>query len=153
MRTLVVALLLALPLPVRGQGVQTELAVSGFAGNFGTTTVADFDQGFRMSPAATAFTVTIIRGNQQRVTTVQIAAGAATFGVGKPIGEVQWRRNDQVDWTPLSMIFTAIESRTIQTNGTSWSNSIWVRTLLNWESDPEASRSVAVTLRMLVAAP
>lgn len=153
----VFAALFAVPfaLPCFAQGT-TRLTLSGFNGNIGNTVESDIVQGFRDGSSDLVFTVEITAGNAQRATSVFIRANAATFtgGAGtKPASDGQWRRNDLATWVPLTTTNTLIESRTIQTNGTAWSNSVWLRCNVGWLTDPPANYSLGLTITLVVAAP
>lgn len=128
----------------------TRLTLGGFTGNVGNTTQANFDAGFRQSGSATTYTVQITAANTIRTTGVYIRADAATMGGGKPVSDCQWRRNDLGTWNPLTTSDVLVESRVIQTNGTSWNNSIWFRCSLDWATDLPRAYSVGVTITLQV---
>ena len=128
----------------------TRLRLSGFLGNMGNNTVAQYDQGFRDSATGTLFRVDITSLNTIRTTSVYIRANAATMSNGKPVGECYWRRTDLATWNPLTTTDALIESRVIQTNGTLWSNTVFFRCDLAWASDAPGTPSVGLTFTLQV---
>jgi hypothetical protein len=134
------------------QSPQTELAVSGFTSALGTAGVTEFDQGFIASATPMQYTVAITRNDAQRVATLLVRSATATFG-STPISRVQWRRNDTPVWTGLSTTDAVIDSRTIATNGTSFSNSVWFRCLLDWGTDTPGTRSASVVVTLQITRP
>jgi hypothetical protein len=136
--------------------ITTRLTLSGFNGNIGNTVESEIAQGFADGGNDIVFRVAITGGDNQRATSVFIRANAATFtgGAGtKPASDGLWRRNDLATWVPLTTTDALIESQTIQTYGTSWSNSIWLRCNVSWLTDPPANYSLGLTFTLVVAAP
>jgi len=143
----------AMLMPSAAAGQNTRLNIGGFNGNIGTASVANFDAGMRTSANDMTYTVTIASLSDQRNTSVYVRANAATMGGSKPVSDVEWRRDDLSVWNPLTTSDVLIESRTIQTNGTSWANSLWFRCNLNWTSDVSLAYSTTITITLQVTAP
>jgi hypothetical protein len=145
--------LLAVVSATASHAQNTRLRLDGFSGDFGNNTVAHFDQGYADSPSGIRYRVDVMTQNTQRVTSVYIRANSATLGGSKPVGDMQWRRDDLSSWNPLTTGNVLVESRTIQTNGTLWQNFIWFRCLLDWANDAPAAYSVGITVTLVVTAP
>jgi hypothetical protein len=138
----------ALQLPAQG----TRITLGGFGGNFGVATADDFIAGYREASSASIYTVLITSANTDRVTSVFVRSTSGTAGAGKPVSDLIWRRDDVSEWNEITTVNELVEARTMQTNGTSWSNSIWFRYRLSWESDFAASYSTTITLTLVVSA-
>ena len=61
------------------------------------------------------------------------------------LADLQWRRNDLVPWNSMTTSNVTVESKSsFSGNGSSFSNSIWLRVLLNWATDPAATYSTKI---------
>ena len=150
----VLRLLLATTLSAAGLNAQnTSLSISGFAsGNFGNSTVANFDAGFDEAGQVVTFTVAITTGAASRKTNVYISATAGTIG-SNPIADVVWRRNDLGVWNPLSTTPVLVETRTIAGVGTSWANGVVLRIQYPWNSTIAEALAATVVFTLEVVPP
>lgn len=135
---------------------KTRLTLSGFTGAMGTAAVTDFDNGSMQSATAIAYTVAIITPSTgtARTATVSISATTTTLNGTKPISDLQWRRNDLATWNSMTTTPVAVDSRSaFSGTGATFSNSIWLRVLLNWATDPASSYSTTVVITLSVTVP
>jgi hypothetical protein len=131
----------------------TRLTISGFNGSFGNSTVVIFDQGYDEGGSAVTFVVRNQASTAARTTNVYIVATSSTIG-SHPISDVLWRRNDLVDWIPLSTTPALVESQVLAGPvGTTWTNSVWLRILYPWASSPNESLSAPVQFVLEVLPP
>lgn len=147
-----VVLLCTLGTPVAADAQNTRLTIAGFNGSFGNSTVVNFDDGYDEAGNNINFTVRIMTLADSRRTNVYISATAATIG-SKPISDVIWRRNDLVDWNPLSTTPTLVESQVISGVGTTWTNGVRLRLLYPWESSPAEALAATVVFTLEVVPP
>jgi hypothetical protein len=92
--------------------------------------------------------------NVPRTATISIRASTATLGGTKPVGDLQWRRNDLGTWNSMTTTDATVQSQSGFSGGTSTiSNSIWLRVNLNWASDPAATYSTTITITLSVTSP
>lgn len=156
MRPLVIAVaLVGIVAPFAG-AQRTTLTLSGFTGNMGTAAVTDFDNGSMPSATAIGYSVSISNpgSGTARTATVSIKATTATLGGSKVVGDLQWRRNDLGTWNSMSTTDAAVQSQSgLSGTGVKYSNSIWLRVLLNWASDPAATYSTTITITLSVTVP
>ena len=118
---------------------KTILTLTGGTVTFAAPTAADYDAGYKDSPAMT-FTVNAQTGTS-RTTTISIRSTSASLGGGKPIAQLQWRRSDLAVWNSITLTDAQVEQRVQVRNGLNdpWSNTIFFRMLLNWTTDPPAT--------------
>jgi hypothetical protein len=124
-------------LPAAAQS--TTLALAGGTITFPAPTAADYIAGFVNSTTGVTFTVNATNGTS-RTTTVSIRA-TSTFASGKTLGDLQWRRNDLIAWTPMTLTNVQVEQRVQVRNGLNdpWNNTIFFRMNLNWATDAPAT--------------
>lgn len=140
----------------RAQTPKTSLTLSGFTGTMGNAAVTDFDNGTMQSPSAITYTVTVMNplSGTARSATVSIRASSAFLGGTKPVGDLEWRRNDLATWNAMTTSDAVVESQSgLSGNGTNYSNSIWLRVNLNWANDPPATYSTTITITLSVTSP
>lgn len=134
----------------------TTITLSGFTGAMGTAAVTDFDNGSMQSATAIAYTVAIAtpQPNVARTATLSIRASGAFLGGTKPVGDLQWRRNDLGTWNALTTSDAPVQSQAaLSGNGAGFTNSIWLRVNLNWTADPPATYSTTITITLTVTSP
>lgn len=140
--------------PLAAQNPVTSLTLAGQVITFPAPTAADYINGFVNSATGVTFTVNATAGNQSHTTTILIRATSANLGGGKPLADLQWRRSDLVTWNSITSVNAAVEARTVVRNGTNdpWNNTIFFRMILNWATDPNATRSAnySITLSQTV---
>jgi hypothetical protein len=158
---MLLAALLVVPAVAGAQGGRrTSLTMTGWPLTLASTSGNDFEAGFVML-GSTTFTVdaTSNSGSQfpNRSTTVEVqCAGGCPESGSLSVGDVQWRRADQVAWTSLTTNFVAIEQRDLVFDGVNdpWGQSMQWRYLLSWTgSPPTAASQFRVRFRLLVTAP
>lgn len=125
---------------------------------FPTVTEAHYDAGSVQANAPLAFSLALTGGAAATLRTgiVSIRGAAAVMGGSKPIGDLQWRRNDLGTWNSLTTVNATVESRTMRRNpalNTPWSNSVVLRTLLSWANDPPATYTPTVILTTTLTTP
>ena len=156
MRPLVIGFALAgILAPIAG-AQNTTITLSGFTGAMGTAAVTDFDNGSMQSATAIGYTVAIATPmpNAARTATVSIKASGAFLGGTKPIGDLQWRRNDLGTWNAMTTSNATVQSQSaLSGNGAGFTNSIWLRVNLNWATDPPATYSTTITITLSVTSP
>lgn len=145
----------------RDAGAQrmTSLTISGWPLSVTATSANDFEVGF-INLGSTTFTVDAL-SNQPvftlRSTTVEVQCVPACPRTGTvPLAGVQWRRNDQANWTTLTTGYVPIETRTLAFNGVNdpWSQTLHWRYALDWATNPPAAASqFRIRFRLTVAAP
>jgi hypothetical protein len=140
--------------PLAAQNPVTSLTLSGQVITFPAPTAADYINGFVNSATGVTFTVNATNGNQSHTTTVLIRATSANLGGGKVLADLQWRRSDLVTWNSITSVNAAVEARTVVRNvlNDPWNNVIFFRMILNWATDPNATRSAnySITLSQTV---
>ena len=139
----IAAILLALALfasPLAAQKTTRTLANATVP--FPAPTAADFVAGFVAAPTGMTFTLNATTG-ASRTTAALIRATSLSFGGGKVIGDLEWRRSDLATWNSVTTTNVQIESRVIVRNGANdpWNNTIFFRMLLNWTTDAPATYS------------
>lgn len=153
--------LLALPGDAEAQGLWgTTLALTGWPLTVTNTTGTDFENGF-VSLGSTSFSVNgtsnLFNLFTTRITTVAVQCVAPCPRSGTiPASGLEWRRDDQATWTPLTNDYVDIEQRTMVYNGSNdpWTRSMQWRYVLSWTGNPPAAVSqYRVRFRLLVAAP
>jgi hypothetical protein len=155
MRPLVIAAGLAGILAPFAGAQNTTITLSGFNGTMGTAAVTDFDNGSMQSATAIGYTVSISppNPNTARTATVSIRASGGLGGT-KLVGDLEWRRNDLATWNAMTTTNATVQTQSaFSGNGSSFSNSIWLRVLLNWASDPAATYSTTITITLSVTSP
>jgi hypothetical protein len=118
------------------------LAFSGGSVAFPAPTTADLTAGSLDATDPLLFEVTTSTEPVGSFTTrVYIRSSSATLGGGKPVADLEWRRDDDVTWRQLTTTDVLVESRTTTglVAGHTWSNSIRFRVALHWTSDPPAT--------------
>lgn len=125
----------------REPGPDTRVTVTGAVITFPTPTTADYNQGFVNSTSGVRVIVEATKGNQSHTTTISIRSTATTLGGGKPLSDLQWRREDLAEWIPISLVDTPVESRIQVRNRLNdpWTKTIFFRILLDWAHDPAAT--------------
>jgi hypothetical protein len=140
--------------PLAAQNPVTSLTLSGQTITFPAPTAADYINGFVNTATGVTFTVNATSGNQSHTTTVSIRATSANLGGGKILADLQWRRSDLVTWNSITMVNAPVEARVVVRNGANdpWNNTIFFRMILNWATDPNATRSAnySITLSQTV---
>lgn len=151
------AILLSLALlasPLAAQNPVTSLTLAGAVITFPAPTAADYINGFVNTATGVTFTVNATNGNQSHTTTVSIRATSANLGGGKVLADLQWRRSDLATWNSITSTNVQVEQRVVVLNGTNdpWNNTIFFRMILNWATDPNATRSAnySITLSQTV---
>jgi hypothetical protein len=140
---LVIAALSTVPAAAQAR---TSLTVAGWPLTTTTTTAADFEAG-AVALGSTSFTVDLLATNPpmtSRVTLVEVQCVPACPRSGTlPLTGLQWRRDDQATWTPLTTAYVAIESRTATFNGANdpWSRTMHWRYALTWAGNPPTAAS------------
>jgi len=148
-----VRLALLASLTAAGASAQnTTLTLSGFNGAFGNSTVANFDAGFDEAGSNLTFTIRNATGAANRRTNVYISASSATIG-SNPISDVVWRRNDLVDWIPLTTTPVLVETRTIAGVGTQWANGVRLRINYPWNATIAEALAATVVITLEVVPP
>lgn len=150
MKARAVLLLGVLAGPLAAQN--TRLTIGGNNGNFGNSSVANFDDGYDQAGSNMTFTVRSTSGTESRRTRVYISATAGSIG-SKPISDVVWRRNDLATWVPLSTTPTLVEERVIGGSGSQWSNGVRLRILYPWDLTPPEALAGTVVFTLEVVAP
>ena len=125
---------------------------------FPNATEAFYDAGSVAATVPLAFTLQITggAGGTLRTGILSIRAASATMGGSKPIGDLQWRRNDLGTWNSLTTVNVTVESRTMRRTpvlNNPWSNSVLFRTLLSWANDPPATYTPTVILTATLTTP
>lgn len=155
-RGLVVVAAAALAVP-RAARAQVTLTLTGAPNVFPAAAAADYNTGFVVNPAGILFTVDVTGGSPatQRTTIVSIRSSSASLGGGKPLGDLQWRRADLAVWTPMTTVNATIESRQVRRNALNdpWSNTVFLRILLNWTADPPGTYSAGLVFTLTVTTP
>lgn len=121
--------------PVAAQN--TRLTLSGTTAiTIATPTAADYTAGWKASATGVTYTVDALSG-VSRTAKVLIRAGCSDLGAGKPLGDLQWRRSDLGTWTSITNSDVLVEQKVMVPNllNDPWSNTIFVRMLLNWVND------------------
>lgn len=140
--------------PLAAQNPVTSLTLSGQTITFPAPTATDYINGFVNSATGVTFTVNATSGSQSHTTTVLIRSTSANLGGGKILADLQWRRSDLVTWNSITMVNAPVEARVVVLNGTNdpWNNTIFFRMILNWATDPNATRSAnySITLSQTV---
>lgn len=143
----------------------TLLIVSGSPVAFPTATEADYDNaavnattGAVAATAPLAFTLDLLGGGGggvSRTGSLSIRASSATMGGTKPIGDLQWRRNDLGTWNDMTTTNVVVQSRTMVRNSTNdpWGNSILFRVKLNWANDGPATYTPTIVLTATLTTP
>jgi hypothetical protein len=115
----------------------TRLTLSGtIAITIPTPTAADYAAGWKASATGVTYTVDALSGGS-RTARMYVRAGCSDLGAGKTLGDLQWRRSDLSTWTSITNSDVLVEQRVMTTNGANdpWSNTIFVRILLDWVND------------------
>lgn len=125
---------------------------------FPAVTEAHYDLGSVPATAALAFTVQLSGGppGTNRTGSVSIRAASAVMGGTKPIGDLQWSRNDLPGvWNSLTTTNVVVQSFTMTRGGVNnpWGNSILFRTLLSWANDPPATYTPTVIVTTTLTTP
>jgi len=118
------------------------LTLGGHSVSFPSPTAADLTAGSLDATDALEFGVTTSSEPVGSFTTrVYIRNSSATLGGGKPVADLEWRRDDDDTWHHLSTTDALVESRatTGLLAGHTWGNSIQLRIALHWTSDPPAT--------------
>jgi hypothetical protein len=118
------------------------LTVGGGSVSFPAPTAADLTAGRLDATDALEFGVTTSSEPVGSFTTrVYIRNSSATLGGGKPVADLEWRRDDDDTWHHLSTTDALVESRATSglLAGHTWGNSIQFRIALHWTSDPPAT--------------
>lgn len=160
---LVAGLLAAASAPAAAQNQRTSLTVTGLPLSVTSTVADDFEAGF-VSLGTFTFTVDLTTnagrppGFVDRVTTVAVRCGSPCPTSGTlPVGALQWRRGDQVTWTPLSTAWADVETRAATFNGSNdpWSNTVAWRYLVSWTGSPPTALPTTwqLELQLTVTAP
>lgn len=140
--------------PLAAQNPVTSLTLAGQTITFPAPTATDYINGFVNSATGVTFTVNATNGNQSHTTTVLIRSTSANLGGGKVLADLQWRRSDLVTWNSITTVNAAVEARVVVRNGANdpWNNTIFFRMILNWATDPNATRSAnySITLSQTV---
>jgi hypothetical protein len=120
---------------------RTDLTLAGGTITFPAPTANDYVAGFVNSTSGVTFTADATNGNQSHTTTILIRAVSASLGGGKVIADLQWRRSDLTTWTSITLTDAQVEQRVQVRNGLNdpWSNTIFIRLLLNWTTDAPAT--------------
>lgn len=138
---------------------RTTLTVSGWPLAATSTSAAEFEAG-SVALGSTAVTVDLVATNPpltSRSTTVEVQCVPACPRSGTlPLLGLQWRRDDQATWTPLTTAYAIIETRTATFNGANdpWSRTIHWRYTLTWAGNPPMAVSeFRLRFRLTVAPP
>ena len=143
----------------------TLLLTSGFPVAFPNATEADYDNASvnatTGSVAATAPLVWSLDllggggGGVSRTGSLSIRATTATMGGTKPIGDLQWRRNDLSTWNDMTTTNVVVQSKTMVRNNTNdpYGNSIFFRVKLNWSNDGPATYTPTIVLTATLTTP
>jgi len=148
-----IALVAGMP---RGVRAQVSLTLSAGANVFVPPTIAMYDAGMNTNATGSVFTVNVTGGTvTNRTSIVSIRASAATLGGGKALSDLLWRRSDLGTWNPMTTANATIESRTVRLNATNdpWSNTIFLRMLLNWATDAPATYSTGLVFTLTITTP
>src|SRR5215208_6342079 len=131
-------LLFASPLAAQ----RTNLSLAGGTITFPAPTAADYTAGWINSTSGVTLTVNAQSG-ASRTTTISIRSTSANLGNGKVIGDLQWRRADLATWNSISVTDTEVEQRVVVRGSLNdpWSNTIFFRMLLSWDTDSPATYS------------
>jgi hypothetical protein len=152
---------LALPGRAEAQGLWgTGLALTGWPLTVTNTTGNDFEAGF-VSLGSTTFSVdgtsNLFNLFTSRLTTVSVQCVAPCPRSGTiPAAGLEWRRDDQATWTPLTNAYVDIEERVLTYGGANdpWGRTMHWRYVLSWTGNPPAAASqYRVRFRLLIAAP
>jgi hypothetical protein len=129
--------------PLAAQNPVTSLTLAGAVITFPAPTATDYINGFVNTATGVTFTVNATNGNQSHTTTVSIRSTSLNLGGGKVLSDLQWRRSDLATWNSITTINAQVEQRVVVRNGLNdpWNNTIFFRMLLNWATDPNATRS------------
>lgn len=119
-----------------GTAQTTRLTLANTAITIATPVAADYAAGWKASATGVGYTVDAISGGS-RTAKVLIRAGCSDLGAGKPLADLQWRRSDLGTWTSITNSDILVEQRVMVTNGANdpWSNTIFLRIVLNWATD------------------
>ncbi len=154
-RLILLALLLS-PCAGAAQVTQVQLTLSGPL-TFGAPTAADLTTGTLASTSAMTYQAqtTLEPALGTHTTTVYIRSSSATLGGGKALGDLQWRRADDVTWHTLTTSNVAVESQTksFSLTGHTFSNSILFRVTLRWTGDPPATYTGQLVLTLSTTQP
>ena len=157
--TMLCALALGCLVAARAEAQRLRLTIpSGAPIAFPNATEANYDAGSVAANAALAFTLQVTggAGGTLRTGILSIRGASATMGGSKPIGDLQWRRNDLATWNSLTTVNVTVESRTMRRTpalNNPWSNSVLFRTLLNWANDPPATYTPTVIITATLTTP
>jgi hypothetical protein len=140
--------------PLSAQNPVTSLTLAGQTITFPAPTATDYINGFVNSATGVTFTVNATSGNQSHTTTVLIRSSSANLGGGKVLADLQWRRSDLVTWNSITTVNVPVEARVVVRNGANdpWNNTVFFRMILNWATDPNATRTAnySITLSQTV---
>lgn len=140
------------------QGASTTLTITGGStATFANPTLADYIAGYIDGPTITFTVATINGGSQPRTTTVEICAGGATLGSGKPVSKLLWQPTDNS--LPYQSITTGCSgavdpARVVGSQailrGSSWSGGVRLRMVLDW-ADTAPSYGTTIDMALTVA--
>ena len=151
-----VAVLAALLALARGGAAQITLTLTQTPNVFlASPTVADYNAGVIVNPTGILFTITLAGAAANRTTAVSIRSSSATLGGTKPIGDLQWRRADQVGWNQMTTSNVPVESRPVHKNTLNdpWSNQVFLKILLNWATDTLPTYTAPIVFTLTVTTP
>jgi hypothetical protein len=138
---------------------RTILTVSGWPLAVSSTSASEFEAG-AVALGSTAFAIDLVATNPplvNRSTTVEVQCVPACPRSGTlPLVGLQWRRDDQATWTPLTTAYAIIESRVATFDGANdvWSRTMYWRYALTWAGNPPMAVSeFRIRFRLTVAPP
>ena len=140
----------------RGGAAQVTLTLTQTPNVFlASPTVADYNAGVIVNPTGILFTITLAGAAANRTTVVSIRSSSATLGGTKPIGDLQWRRADQVGWNQMTTSNVPVESRPVHKNTLNdpWSNQVFLKILLNWATDTLPTYTAPIVFTLTVTTP
>ncbi len=130
------------PSPGKTQ-TQVTLTLTGGPVSFATPTASDFTVGGLEAATPLTYQAQTIEEPPigTHTTTVYIRSSSATLGGGKPVGDLEWRRGDDLTWRSLTTTNAAVESRTTSYDvlGHTFSNTVHFRVALRWTTDAPAT--------------
>jgi hypothetical protein len=150
--------LFALALGAPAAGAQTAVALTFGGGSvlFPAPIAADLTSGSLEATDLLQFDVaTSSEPVGSFTTSIYIRSSAATLGGGKPVADLEWRRDDDPAWHSLTTTDALVEGR-IATGipaGHSWSNSIHFRIALHWTGDPPATYTGSLVITVSTTQP
>ena len=155
-RTLVVVLVVLAARPLPAQIRQFDLTLTGGPVAFAAPTAADFAAGFALHPTGLTFEVDVANNahpNTLFEATISVRATTPVLGgSGKPTSDLEWSLGGAGPWTPLSLVDTPVETRTVRRNRLNdpWLNTLHFRMLLEWATDAPATYTTGIVVTLTV---